>query len=278
MSSPVMPEPGVRREEDTRGGDLLGRGGRTLEGGRVAEAAHQLLHADAQGLGLLRHHAVEPSPGDRAGADAVDGDAVRSELQGEAAHQADHAHLGGGVRRALGQRSFPGHRGERDEAAAATLDHPRDQPTESEVHAVEVDSEALPPLLVGELVQWPDRAGDAGIGHHHVGDAERGDERSAPWRRSTPVGHVAGHGRHSPPPRGSPPRRGPASSRSARRWPPPRPRRPSPARSPARCPGCPRSPPRRGPVSDPMTSLCGSRQGHARSAPRRAGRSSHPDT
>ena len=160
-------------------------------GDALGERGAGLLLGDPADGGLPADHLLDPRAGHGAGADRVDPDVVRPEFGGQRADQPDHAHLGRGVGGAAVQRVLAGHGRDRDQAAAAALDHPGDERAERQEHTVEIDGDGVAPVRQRHLVQRPRRPGHAGVGDDRVHGPERLRlGRHLRHRRLVP--HVAG--------------------------------------------------------------------------------------
>src|SRR5262249_5076351 len=94
-----------------------------------------------------------------AGADSVDGDLVGVQLDGQRAHQAEHAVLGGGVGGDVLRADLRGDGSDGDDAPVLLLDHWLDEGLGNKVDAGEVDRQHAVP----ELVRVVDKLGAAGV-------------------------------------------------------------------------------------------------------------------
>ncbi len=118
-------------------------------------------------IGLLVPPVVRQLRFDVARRDRVDPHVARRVFDAERARQADHAVLRHRIRKTARNDLERMRRGNIHDAARAAFDHARQHRAATVPHAVEIDREAAPPVVVGHGQRVAEHV-DAGVVHQHV--------------------------------------------------------------------------------------------------------------
>lgn len=164
---------GIRCEEVDHLGHLFGSSGAAAHVERILPTP-VVLDAAVVLLGKLYEQVVDQRRADRAGADGIDPDVLRPQVDGQAAGDLPEDPLGHSVGEAVGLAHEPLVRGVDDDRAAARLDDRRYGLPQGIDRAVDVRLDHQIELLVGN-VENRVAAVDARIGKDAVQRAEAGD-------------------------------------------------------------------------------------------------------
>src|SRR4051794_38710822 len=152
----------VRGDEGHHRSHVLGRS-HPPERDRLRFLAHQLVAVPAHARGALPEADVHHVGHHRPGADAVDGDAVLRELEGENLGDPDDRELRRGVDAPAGPGVAAGLRGRVDDPASALLAHDPAAGAGAGDHPLDVDREHTVDDLVGRVDHVRDRLCDARV-------------------------------------------------------------------------------------------------------------------
>ena len=123
-------------------------------------------------------------------ADAIDANAVRTELTGQGVREGDHSRLGGSVDARPGGRVTTEDGADRDDATRSGGNHGAGSGAAAEEGAVEVDADNLAIRLIAHL---GDRAAaaDTGVGHEEIEAAQSRDGCLQPGNRPGPASRTS---------------------------------------------------------------------------------------